>query len=62
METKEQKIERLKKEIDYFKRIIDDCINKYGFSKDSFLIEYYKIDIEQREQELKELEDEKHND
>lgn len=61
METKEQKIERLKKEIDYFKRMIDYCINKYGFSKDSFLIEYYKIDIEQREQELKELEDDTRN-
>lgn len=37
METKEQKIERLSREIGYFKRIIDDCINKYMVSKDSFL-------------------------
>ena len=58
METKEQKIERLKKEIGYFKRMIDTCINNYGFSKDSFLIGYYMSDIKQREQQLKELEGE----
>ena len=57
METKEQKIERLKREIMYFKRMIDTCINNYGFSKDSFLIGYYTSDIKQREQEIKELED-----
>ena len=57
METKEQKIERLSREIDYFKRIIDDCINKYMVSKDRFLIEYYRIDIREREQELKQLEE-----
>ena len=57
MEIKQEKIERLKKEIIYFKRMIDTCINNYGFSKDSFLIGYYMSDIKQREQELKELED-----
>lgn len=56
METNEQKIERLKKEIIYFKQMIDVCINNYGFNKDSFLINYYISDIKQREQELKELE------
>ena len=55
METKEQKIERLKKEIIYFKRMIDTCINNYGFSKDSFLIGYYISDIKQREQELNDM-------
>lgn len=55
MEKSEQTIERLKKEIIYFKRMIDTCINKYGFNKDSFLINYYISDIKQREQELKEI-------
>ena len=57
METREQKIDRLKKEIIYFKQMIDTCINKYHFTEDSFLIGYYMSDIKQREQQLKELED-----
>lgn len=57
METKEHQIKRLKKEIIYFKQMIDTCINNYGFSKDSFLIDYYISDIKQREQQLKEMED-----
>lgn len=59
METTQGTIERLKREINYFERMIDDCINKYGFSKDSFLIEYYRMDIRQREQKIKELEKKK---
>lgn len=61
METTKHKIERLKNEIAYFKRMIDTCINNYGFSKDSFLIGYYMSDIKQREQQLKELEDNTRN-
>ena len=50
METKEQKIERLKKEIEEIKFYKNNCI-------DTYVVRIYIEQIKQLEQQLKELED-----
>ena len=57
METKEQKIERLKRNLKDYKRLLrNDIIKKYDE-----LISYLEMRVEQLEQELKELENDGRN-
>ena len=57
METKEQKIERLKKEIKHDKEMIEVFL--HYLPKNCDMIKYREVKIKQLEQELKELEDER---
>lgn len=54
METKEQKIERLKKEIKHEEEMIEVFL--HYLPKNCDMVKYREVKIKQKEQELKELE------
>lgn len=55
METKEQKIERLKKEIKHEEEMIEVFL--HYLPKNCDMVKYREVKIKQKEQELKELEE-----
>lgn len=52
METKDQQIERLKAEIEYYKRKIEWLQQQCNCSDDFFLLSWYRTEISQREKIL----------
>lgn len=52
METKKHQRERLKAEIEYYKRKIEWLLNECNCSNDFFVIDWYKTEIKQREEIL----------